>query len=101
MDDEKKEQMARRAPMDVPDPEIGRGVYSNQSIVRHSNWEFIFDFGLMTPELRRPELVSRVTLSPQHAKSFMLALQKNVEGFEQKFGTVNVVTPGPDGMMKH
>ena len=80
---------------------VGRGVYSNQSVVRHSNWEFILDFGLITPEMRRPELVSRITLSPQHAKGFMIALQRNVEAFEQKFGSIGVAQMPPGGAVKH
>lgn len=102
MDDESRHDKAPRpSPMEVVDEKVARGVYSNQSVVRHSNWEFILDFGLMTPEKTRPELISRVTLSPQHAKSFMIALQKNVEAFEQKFGPIGVAHLPPGGEVKH
>jgi len=90
------EERSRGFPLEVPeDKELG--IYSNTAIVRHSLVEFILDFAQRTPEAGSAKLVARITMSPQHAKSLLLALQKNVEVYEQKFGKIPAFEGGFEG----
>lgn len=58
-------------------PEISRGAYANLAIVRHTPLEFILDFVLAVDS--DAQLVSRIILSPDHAKRLAAALQRNIE----------------------
>jgi len=84
-------------PIEIP---AGReeGVYSNQAAVRHSNLEFILDFLRRVPEKENPLLVSRVVMSPQHAKIFAMAFSQQVRAYEEKFGEIQIpAVPPPYG----
>lgn len=73
-------------------PEVATGKYSNLAIMTHSKSEFILDFAAMLPGLNQPEVVSRVIMTPEHAKRLLLALQDNVSKFENQFGTIGLDT---------
>lgn len=70
--------------------ETAEGVYSNLAIISHSNAEFILDFIRIMPGVPKAKVKSRVVMSPIHAKRLMLALQDNVQKFEQQFGKINM-----------
>ncbi|MFH1542365.1 MAG: DUF3467 domain-containing protein [bacterium] len=72
---------------------IAGGVYSNLTIISHSDNEFIFDFILAHPP--KGKVNARVILSPSHAKRLMTALQNNVALFEKKFGPIKAATEPP------
>ncbi len=65
-----------------------QGKYANLQIVTHSPSEFILDFAQMLPGLPKAEVVSRLILSPQHAKALMKTLSANVARYEQNFGEI-------------
>ena len=67
------------------------GIYSNLVLMTHSASEFIFDFARMLPGAPKAKVYARIVMTPQHAKSLMNVLQKNLESFEQKHGKI----PGP------
>ncbi len=69
-------------------PETARGVYSNLALITHSPTEFIVDFVSNLPGYPKPEVVSRVIMTPETAKRLMLALQDNVSKYENQFGPV-------------
>ena len=64
-------------------------VYSNFGNISHQPFDFTFDFIRISPP--RGDLVSRVMMSPQHAKSFLAALTENIAQYEKTFGLI----PGP------
>ena len=70
------------------DEPVGLGQYSNLAAIRHSREEFIFDFAFLFPDGPFGKLVSRVILSPAHAKRFREALQANIKRYEDNFGTI-------------
>jgi hypothetical protein len=70
------------------DEPVGLGQYSNLAAIRHSREEFIFDFAFLFPDGPFGKLVSRVILSPAHAKRFLEALQANIKRYEDNFGTI-------------
>jgi hypothetical protein len=70
------------------DEQVALGHYSNVAAVRHTREEFIFDFAFVFPDGPMGRLLSRLILSPAHAKRFMEALQSNVRRYEENFGPI-------------
>ena len=68
------------------DEHIALGQYSNLAAIRHAKEEFIFDFAFVFPDGPMGKLVSRIILSPAHAKRFMGALEENLKKYEESFG---------------
>jgi tetrahydromethanopterin S-methyltransferase subunit G len=72
------------------------GVYSNLALITHSPAEFIIDFCRILPGMPKAKVVSRVIMTPQHAKLLMKALEDNIKKFEERFGEVKLQT-GEEG----
>lgn len=70
------------------DEHTALGLYSNLAAIRHTKEEFIFDFAFIFPDGPMGKLVSRIILSPSHAKRFMEALETNLKNYEERFGTI-------------
>ncbi len=75
--------------MDIKvDETTALGRYSNLAAIRHSREEFIFDFAFLFPDGPIGKLVSRIILSPAHAKRFHEALMANIKRYEDQHGTI-------------
>lgn len=69
-----------------------RGRYANAVQISHTKEEVVFDFlSLMPPQ---GQLVSRMIVSPGHAKRFLTALQDNLGKYEKQFGALSA-EPAP------
>lgn len=68
--------------------ENAQGKYSNLAVITHSPAEFIVDFISMMPGLPKAKVVSRIILTPQHAKRLHRALQDNLSKFEAQHGKI-------------
>jgi hypothetical protein len=66
------------------------GIYSNLVLISHSPAEFIFDFARMLPGKSKAKVYSRIIKAPQHAKSFLLALQDNIRKYEEQYGEIKL-----------
>jgi hypothetical protein len=75
------------------DEDIQQGVYSNLVLLNHTENEFVLDFAFIQPSNGRAKVRSRVISSPRHTKRLLLALQKNLERYEERYGRVEL---GPD-----
>jgi hypothetical protein len=73
--------------------DVSQGAYSNLVLINHTENEFVLDFAFIQPNVGRARVRSRIISSPRHTKRLMLALQKNLERFEERFGVVEI---GPD-----
>lgn len=71
-------------------PETAGGEYSNLAIISHSHSEFILDFAKMLPGLPKPQVCSRILMTPEHAKRLLNALADNVSKYESQFGTIDM-----------
>ena len=71
-------------------PEIAKGTYSNLAIISHSHSEFVIDFATMLPGLPKPEIGSRILMTPEHAKRLMSALAENIGKYEAQFGRIEL-----------
>ena len=69
--------------LDVPQHLAG-GVYANHVNIAHTKEEFIIDFVMATGT--GATLTARVIVNPAHMKRIADAVQKNVEGYESRFG---------------
>ena len=63
--------------------EMAQGTYANLAIIAHSSSEFIIDFVRIVPGAPKAKVKSRVILSPDNAKRLMLALQDNIQKFDE------------------
>jgi len=66
------------------------GIYSNLVLITHSGAEFIFDFARIVPGKPKAKVYSRIIKAPQHAKSFLLALQDNIRKYEEQHGEIKL-----------
>lgn len=75
--------------------EVAEGVFSNLAIITHSNTEFVLDFIRVMPGLPKAKVKSRIILTPEHAKRFMIAMQDNIDKFEAINGRIKTLEDGP------
>lgn len=66
------------------------GIYSNVAFIAHSPSEVILDFARALPGLPKARVYARVIMTPQHAKSLLLALEQNLKNFEAQFGAIKL-----------
>ncbi|QAY79728.1 DUF3467 domain-containing protein [Sphingosinicella sp. BN140058] len=79
--------------MDIPDDGDGIAVrvrpplacYANYFEVGHNAFEFLLDAGQVTPESGEFRLMSRIAVSPVHAKLLARLLARSVDQFEDAF----------------
>lgn len=68
-----------------------KGRYVNLAMINHTKEEFAFDFiNLMPPQ---GQLLSRIFMSPGHAKRFHAALEDNLKKYEKEFGKIEESEP--------
>lgn len=66
------------------------GIYSNLALITHSPAEFVMDFTRMLPGIPKAKVFARIIMTPQHAKSFLRALEDNVKKYENQFGEIKL-----------
>ena len=71
-------------------PAQAEGLYSNLVFIAHSPSEVILDFARALPGLPKAKVYARVILTPQHAKSLLLALEQNLKNYESQFGAIKL-----------
>ncbi len=68
------------------------GTYANFASIVHNFAEFILDFGRVVPGREEVQVVSRIVMTPVHAKQLLRALNENVAIYERSYG---VIAEGP------
>jgi 3-dehydroquinate dehydratase len=63
-----------------------KGHYSNIAQIFHTKEEVIIDFLLQAPS--GVSLISRIIMSPGHAKRLSIALNDNIGQYEKQFGEI-------------
>jgi hypothetical protein len=63
--------------------ELAEGYYVNLALIAHSPSEFVMDFIRILPGIPKAKVKSRVVMTPDHAYRLMLALQDNIQKFEE------------------
>jgi hypothetical protein len=68
--------------------EIAEGIYSNLAVITHSNQEFVLDFIRVMPGTPKAKVKSRIIITPEHAKRLLIALEDNIEKYEDANGRI-------------
>ena len=71
MSNTKQEGAERKMQLDLS-AEVAAGTYSNLVVISHSISEFVLDFARIMPGVDSPRVVSRVIMTPDHAKRLLL-----------------------------
>jgi len=93
MDETKKPDTASPEAIHLPE-EVRRGVFANQVIISHSPEEFVLDY-VFRHSIGGNVIVSRVILTPDHAKRLLKALTENVQIYERNHGPIKEPTAAP------
>lgn len=64
--------------------------YVNFVRISHTASEFVLDFSLLLPGTSKPQVDSRLVMSPTAAKLFLRALTENLKRYETNFGEIAV-----------
>ncbi len=72
------------------DESVAEGTYANFAIISHSPSEMVIDFVRMMPGLQKAKVQSRIIMTPQNAKALSMALEQNIEKFEENFGEIKM-----------
>lgn len=67
-------------------------VYANVAFISHTPAEMIIDFAQVLPRTPRGKILSRIIMSPMHAKMLHTALSQSLATFEQQFGPIRLPT---------
>lgn len=67
-------------------------VYANVAFISHTPAEMVLDFAQVLPRTPRGKVLSRVIMSPMHAKMLYSALAQSITKFEQQFGEIRLPT---------
>lgn len=81
----------QRLQVDLPDELLA--VYSNAVMISNTPAEFVFDFVQILPRMAKGKVMSRVIMSPLHAKLLYQALGQNLAGYERQYGQIRVPNP--------
>lgn len=73
------------------DEDTAQGVYVNMAMVNHTETEFTIDLMYVQPQQPKAKVRSRVITSPKHMKRLLLAMQEQVQRYEQRFGAIDVL----------
>ncbi|MBO5553588.1 MAG: DUF3467 domain-containing protein [Paludibacteraceae bacterium] len=69
-------------------PDKATGVFANLALIAHTPAEFVVDFAQLMPGIEQANVVSRIVMTPDHAKKLLMALQDNVAKYEQNYGKI-------------
>ena len=72
------------------DADVSSREYANFVVVTHSPAEFVLDFTRILPGVPKAKVHSRIIMAPPHAKTFLKALNDNVNKFESKHGEIKL-----------
>lgn len=69
-------------------PEVSLGQYANFVSIAHNFSEVVLDFGRTLPGRTDIPVISRLLMTPFHAKQLLHALATNLQMYERTFGPV-------------
>ena len=82
--------------IEVPADEM-QGKYANLAMITHGPNDFFIDMILMAPNMPKARVQSRIIMTPENAKTLLMALQDNVHKYESTFGTIKPKGQNPAG----
>lgn len=82
--------MSQQKRVTIEIPKDLDSVYANVAFITHTPAEMILDFAQVMPRMPKGKVVSRVIMSPMHAKALLQALSQNVSNYEKQFGEIKI-----------
>jgi hypothetical protein len=67
-----------------------KAVYANAALISHSPAEIVIDFAQVLPRTPKGAVMSRIIMSPVHAKLLQMALAQNIANYERQFGEIRL-----------
>lgn len=64
--------------------------YANLAFITHTPAEIVIDFAQYLPRMPKGNIVSRIIMSPMHAKMLQRALAQNIANYERQFGEIRI-----------
>ncbi|HZD10384.1 MAG TPA: DUF3467 domain-containing protein [Candidatus Binatia bacterium] len=64
--------------------------YANLAFITHTPAEIIIDFAQYLPRMPKGKVMSRIIMSPMHAKMLQMALAQNISNYERQFGEIRL-----------
>lgn len=80
--------MAQQKRVSIEIPKDLNSVYANVAFISHTPAEMILDFAQVMPRMPKGKVMSRVIMSPMHAKALLNALTQNIANYEKQFGEI-------------
>lgn len=71
------------------------GIYANLAMIAHSPQEIIIDFARVMPGAPKTKVLSRIIMTPAHAKLLKRAIEDNLKKYENQYGEIKL-TGGSD-----
>jgi hypothetical protein len=84
----KPAQQPKRVTIELP--KDLNAVYANAALISHSPAEIVLDFAQVLPRTPKGTVLSRIIMSPMHAKLLQLALAQNLANYERQFGEIRL-----------
>lgn len=84
----------RKITIDVP--KDLKAAYANVAVISHTAVEIVLDFAQVLPRMPRGTVVSRVIMTPAHAKMLQMALTQNIANYERQFGQIRLPLQQPN-----
>ena len=72
------------------DPDKVDAKYSDQIFINTNPFGFVFDFAQAIPQMNMIKILSRVAMSPEHAKAFANALNNVLKQYEAQNGDIKL-----------
>jgi hypothetical protein len=95
--------MPQKSIPNIEMPDDLESQYVNFVRISHTASEFVMDFSLLLPGVTKPQVDSRIVMSPTAAKLFLRAMTENLKRYEANFGEISV--PGShtlaDDLFRH
>ena len=64
--------------------------YANVAFITHTPAEIVLDFAQYLPRMPKGQVMSRIIMSPMHAKMLQMALAQNIGNYERQFGEIRL-----------
>lgn len=80
--------LTKRISIDIP-PDL-EAVYANVAFISHTPAEMVIDFAQVLPRMTKGHVMSRIIMSPVHAKMLQNALTQNIAKYEGQFGEIRM-----------
>ena len=90
MPDKKPAEKPKQKRINIEFPKDLEAVYANVAFISHTPAELVVDFAQVLPRIPKGNVVSRVIMSPMHAKMLHAALAQNISNYERQFGEIRL-----------